>query len=122
MTFTSTTSWEQCRQVFDAIVLSNGWDDAAALQLLSHFEGWFQLGGGRGGGGGLPPGSVVMFDPRTAQIAAPWEGVAAWTGAPPLSPKAVPQSVPARVSVVLVEETPGRSARKLPSAPNSGNW
>ena len=48
MTFTSTkvpkfagvTSWEQYRQVFDAIVLSNGWDDAtAALQLLSHLEG-----------------------------------------------------------------------------------
>ena len=35
-----TTSWEQYRQVFDAIVLSNGWDDAtAALQLLSHPEG-----------------------------------------------------------------------------------
>ena len=48
MSFTSTnlpkfagvTSWEQYRQVFDAIVLSNGWDDAtAALQLLSHLEG-----------------------------------------------------------------------------------
>ena len=38
--FAGTTSWEQYRQVFDAIVLSNGWDDAtAALQLLSHFEG-----------------------------------------------------------------------------------
>ena len=35
-----TTSWEQYRQVFDAIVLANGWDDAtAALQLLSHLEG-----------------------------------------------------------------------------------
>ena len=35
-----TSSWEQYRQVFDAIVLSNGWDDAtAALQLLSHLEG-----------------------------------------------------------------------------------
>ena len=34
------TSWEQYRQVFDAIVVSNGWDDAmAALQLLSHLEG-----------------------------------------------------------------------------------
>ena len=34
------TSWEQYRQVFDSIVLSNGWDDAtAALQLLSHLEG-----------------------------------------------------------------------------------
>ena len=34
--FAGTTSWEQYRQVFDAIVLSNGWDDAtAALQLLS---------------------------------------------------------------------------------------
>ena len=48
MTFTSTKvpkfagviSWEQYRQVFDAIILSNGWDDAtAALQLLSHLEG-----------------------------------------------------------------------------------
>ena len=48
VTFTSTkvprfggmTSWEQYRLVFDAIVLSNGWDDAtAALQLLSHLEG-----------------------------------------------------------------------------------
>ena len=47
MTFTSTkvlkfagvTSWEQYRQVFDAIVQSNGWDDdTAALQLLSHLE------------------------------------------------------------------------------------
>ena len=34
------TSWEQYRQVFDAIVQSNGWDDAtAALQLFSHLEG-----------------------------------------------------------------------------------
>ena len=48
MTFTSTkipkfagvTSWEQYRQVFNAIIQSNGWDDAtAALQLLSHLEG-----------------------------------------------------------------------------------
>ena len=38
--FTNITSWEQYRQVFDAIVQSNGWDDAtAALQLLSHLEG-----------------------------------------------------------------------------------
>ena len=38
--FEGTTSWEQYRQVFDAIVLSNGWDDAtAALQLLSHLAG-----------------------------------------------------------------------------------
>ena len=38
--FARATSWEQYRQVFDAIVLSNGWDDAtAALQLLSHLEG-----------------------------------------------------------------------------------
>ena len=33
------TSWEQYLQVFDAIVLSNGWGDAtAALQLLSHLQ------------------------------------------------------------------------------------
>ena len=28
--FAGTTSWEQYQQVFDAIVLSNGWDDATA--------------------------------------------------------------------------------------------
>ena len=33
------TSWEQYQQVFDAIVLSNGWGDATvALQLLSHLQ------------------------------------------------------------------------------------
>ena len=38
--FGGTSSWEQYRHVFDAIVLSNGWDDAkAALQLLAHLEG-----------------------------------------------------------------------------------
>ena len=38
--FGGTTGWEQYQQVFDAIVLSNGWDDAtAALQLLSHLQG-----------------------------------------------------------------------------------
>ena len=38
--FDGTTSWEQYRQVFDAIVWSNGWDnDTAALQLFSHLEG-----------------------------------------------------------------------------------
>ena len=37
--FNGATSWEQYLQVFDAIVLSNGWDDAtAALQLLSHLQ------------------------------------------------------------------------------------
>ena len=38
--FAGTTSWDQCQQVFEAIVISNGWDDATeALQLLSHLEG-----------------------------------------------------------------------------------
>ena len=37
--WTKVTSWEQYQQVFDAIVLSNGWGDAtAALQLLSHLQ------------------------------------------------------------------------------------
>ena len=37
--FNGSTSWEQYLQVFDAIVLSNGWGDAtAALQLLSHIQ------------------------------------------------------------------------------------
>ena len=38
--FDGTTSWEQYRQVFEAIVQSNGWDnDTAALQRFSHLEG-----------------------------------------------------------------------------------
>ena len=38
--FDGTTSREQYRQVFDAIVRSNGWNnDTAALQLFSHLEG-----------------------------------------------------------------------------------
>ena len=38
--FHGTTCWEKYRQVFDAIVRSNGWDnDTAALQLFSHLEG-----------------------------------------------------------------------------------
>ena len=38
--FAGTTSWDQYRQVFEAIVSSNGWDDVtAALQLLAHLEG-----------------------------------------------------------------------------------
>ena len=38
--FAGVTSWEQYRQVFDAIVLSNGWDDAtAALQLTLIWRG-----------------------------------------------------------------------------------
>ena len=38
--FDVTTSWEKYRQVFDAIVRSNGWDnDTSALQLFSHLEG-----------------------------------------------------------------------------------
>ena len=39
-----------------------------------------------------------------------------WTGAPPLPASVVPQSVPVRVSVVLVEETPGGSTGELPSS------
>ena len=38
--FSGETSWDQYRQVFDAIVRSNGCDDATvALQLLSHLKG-----------------------------------------------------------------------------------
>ena len=38
--FDGTTSWEQYKQVFDAIVRSNGWDnDTDSLQLFSHLEG-----------------------------------------------------------------------------------
>ena len=38
--FAGKTSWDQYRQVFEAIVSSNGWDGVtAALQLVSHLEG-----------------------------------------------------------------------------------
>ena len=38
--YSGKSSWEQYRQVFEAIVCSNGWDGvAAALQLLSHLDG-----------------------------------------------------------------------------------
>ena len=38
--YSGKSSWEQYRQVFAAIVCSNGWDGVtAALQLLSHLDG-----------------------------------------------------------------------------------
>ena len=38
--FSGKSNWEQYRQVFEAIVHSNGWDNiTAALQLLSHLDG-----------------------------------------------------------------------------------
>ena len=38
--FSGKSNWEQYRQVFEAIVCLNGWDDVtAALQLLSHLDG-----------------------------------------------------------------------------------
>ena len=38
--FSGKSNWEQYRQVFEAIVCSNGWDDVtAARQLLSHLDG-----------------------------------------------------------------------------------
>ena len=38
--FSGKSNWEQYRQVFEAIVRSNGWDNVtAALQLLSHLDG-----------------------------------------------------------------------------------
>ena len=59
-------------------------------------------------------GGYAMISPRSVAerktatdpgegggITVPREGVAAWTRAPPLSTRAVPQSIPARVSVVL---------------------
>ena len=34
------SNWEQYRDIFEAIVCSNGWDDVtAALQLLAHLDG-----------------------------------------------------------------------------------
>ena len=38
--FSGKSNWEHYRQVFEAIVRSNGWDGVtAALQLLSHLDG-----------------------------------------------------------------------------------
>ena len=38
--YSGKSNWEQYRQVFTAIVCSNGWDGVtAALQLLSHLDG-----------------------------------------------------------------------------------
>ena len=38
--YSGQSNWEQYREVFEAIVRSNGWDDVtAALQLLSHLDG-----------------------------------------------------------------------------------
>ena len=38
--YSGKSNWEQYREVFEAIVGSNGWDDVtAALQLLSHLDG-----------------------------------------------------------------------------------
>ena len=38
--YSGKSNWEQHREIFEAIVCSNGWDDVtAALQLLSHLDG-----------------------------------------------------------------------------------
>ena len=38
--FSGKSNWEQYREIFEAIVCSNGWDEiTAALQLLSHLDG-----------------------------------------------------------------------------------
>ena len=38
--YSGKSNWEQYREVFEAIVCSNGWDDVTvALQLLSHLDG-----------------------------------------------------------------------------------
>ena len=38
--YSGKSNWEQYREVFEAIVRSNGWDDITApLQLLSHLDG-----------------------------------------------------------------------------------
>ena len=38
--YSGKSNWEQYREIFEAIVCSNGWDDGtAALQLLAHLDG-----------------------------------------------------------------------------------
>ena len=38
--YSGKSNWEQYREIFEAIVCSNGWDDVtAALQLLAHLDG-----------------------------------------------------------------------------------
>ena len=39
------SNWDQYREVFEAIVCSNGWDEVtAALQLIAHLDGGFKCG------------------------------------------------------------------------------
>ena len=129
--FAGTTSWEQYRQVVDAIVLSNGLDDAmATLQLLSHLEG-----------DALNVALLVPVPRRASRMGLvdvlSEHRFAGWTGGPGEDPSRFAmaletlavtdhrspgrsccrdskfnrvddvrlQSVPARVSMVLVEET-----------------
>ena len=76
-------------------------------------------GGGAGRAGGPPPGSVVRFDPGggVAWIAVPREAVDMEMRSYSVSSVMKPQSVPSRISVVLVEETEVRGADCLASVP-----
>ena len=56
--YSGKSNWEQCREIFEAIVCSNGWDDvAAALQLLSHLDVAC-----RTAGAGVPAGRAGVSD------------------------------------------------------------
>ena len=98
--FGGTTSWEQYRQVFDSIVLSNGWDDAtAALQRLSHLEG-----------DAMNVALLVPISRRTSRTV--------WCPLPTLPKLQMlsgegPPSVPSQISVVLVDEAKAGGTPRL---------
>ena len=171
--FAGMTSWEQYRRVLDAIVLSNGWDDATELlQLLSHLEGdalnvaLLVPASRRASRVGLVDALMAHYGSpgRLADYRRQFERTT-WTAGedrsifavaletlavkafgdmgqtaqlrlirdrfiaghsscelprhldPSVSTDVGPQSVPARVSVVLVEGAGERSARRLASIP-----
>ena len=100
--FAGITIWEQYRQVFDAIVLSKGWDDATAAWISSRTQ---PQEPGRG----------------EAQIIASRDGAMVWPTAQPtpMSQMVLRQPETVGVSTVLVEATPERSDRILSSVSDS---
>ena len=68
-----------------------------------------------------PAISVTILDPRGCSTyhSPPGRSYRVARG-PPVAPTAVQHSVPVILSVVMVDETPGRSNRNLPSPPDNG--
>ena len=100
--FAGMTNWEQYRQVFDAIVLFNGWDDAWGGEFAAQISS-----------------KVRPQDPGVgaARMAIPREAVDMEMRSSSVSSVVEPQSVRSRILVVLVEEAEVRGAECLASVP-----